>query len=103
MEYLELDLHTYCAKISKDMRNKLATALTKYEIIINKPLDFNTAMVTNGGVKLKEVNPTTMESRKHKGLFFAGEVLDIDGITGGYNIQAAFSTAYLCACHINKQ
>ena len=62
----------------------------------------NSAMVTAGGITLKEVNPTTMESRKQKGLYFAGEVLDIDGDTGGYNIQAAFSMGYLCAKSITK-
>jgi predicted flavoprotein YhiN len=53
------------------------------------------AIITAGGVKVKEVNPKTMESKLVKGLFFAGEVLDIDGYTGGYNLQAAFSTGYL--------
>ena len=54
-------------------------------------------MVTRGGVSLDEVNPKTMESKLVPGLFFAGEVLDIDGDTGGYNLQAAFSTAMTAA------
>jgi len=54
-------------------------------------------MVTRGGVTLTEVNPKTMESRLVQSLYFAGEVLDIDGDTGGYNIQAAFSTGFLAA------
>ena len=53
------------------------------------------AIVTSGGVSVKEINPSTMESRLVKGLYFAGEVIDIDGYTGGYNLQAAFSTGYL--------
>jgi predicted flavoprotein YhiN len=59
-------------------------------------------MVTKGGVATDEVNPKTMESKKLPGLFFAGEVLDYDGDTGGFNIQAAFSTAKLAADTINK-
>ncbi len=56
---------------------------------------FNEAIVTAGGVDTKEVDPRTMASRLVKGLYFAGEVLDIDGDTGGYNLQAAFSTGFL--------
>ena len=53
------------------------------------------AIVTAGGVSLDEVDPQTMQSRKIKGLYFAGEVLDLDGNTGGFNLQIAFSTGYL--------
>ena len=60
-------------------------------------------MVTRGGVALESVNPKTMESTIVPGLFFAGEVLDIDGDTGGYNLQAAFSTGYLAAQGIRKR
>jgi hypothetical protein len=60
-------------------------------------------MVTRGGVDLKEVNPKTMESRLVKGLYLVGEVLDIDGDTGGYNLQAAFSTAMLAASSITNK
>ena len=56
--------------------------------------DYNTAVVTQGGVNLKEINPKTMESRLVPGLYFAGEVLDLDADTGGYNLQIAFSTGY---------
>ena len=53
------------------------------------------AIVTRGGVSVKEINPKTLESKKIKGLFFAGEVIDVDGLTGGYNLQAAFSTGFV--------
>ena len=53
------------------------------------------AIVTRGGIKVKEVNPSTMESKKLKGLYFAGEVLDLDGVTGGFNLQIAWSTGML--------
>lgn len=97
-----LDEHTPCAQVNKKMREELVNILTRCPFIVNQLGGFHIAMVTAGGVHLKEVNPTTMESRKHKGLYFIGEVLDIDGITGGYNIQAAFSMAYLCAQHLVK-
>ena len=63
---------------------------------------FKEAMATAGGVSLKEVNPTTMEARRHPGLYFIGEVLDIDGDTGGYNLQFAYSSAMVCADNILK-
>jgi predicted flavoprotein YhiN len=56
--------------------------------------DYNTAIVTQGGVLTKEINPKTMESRLVPGLYFVGEVLDLDADTGGYNLQIAFSTGY---------
>jgi predicted flavoprotein YhiN len=56
---------------------------------------FKEEFVTCGGVDLKEINPETMESKLHKNLFFAGEVMDIDGVTGGFNFQAAWTTGYL--------
>jgi predicted flavoprotein YhiN len=54
-------------------------------------------MITRGGVSLKEINPRTMGSRRIKGLYFAGEMMDVDADTGGFNLQAAFSTGYLAA------
>ncbi len=83
------------AEITKIERNKLVAALCEFPFIIEKVGGFNMAMVTAGGVKLNEVNPKTMESRLVTGLYFAGEVLDIDGDTGGYNLQAAFSMGFL--------
>ena len=53
------------------------------------------AIITSGGVKTSEINPSTMESKLVKGLYFAGEVIDVDAYTGGYNLQIAFSTGYL--------
>lgn len=56
---------------------------------------FDEAVITQGGVSVKEINPSTMESRLVRGLYFAGEVLDLDGLTGGFNLQIAWSTGYL--------
>ena len=64
--------------------------------------NFSEAIVTAGGISLKEVNPKTMESKIIKNLFFAGEVLDLDADTGGYNLQIAFSTACLAARNAAK-
>ena len=69
---------------------------------VEAPGGFSVAMVTRGGVALDGVNPKTMESKVVPGLYFAGEVLDVDGDTGGYNIQAAFSTGFLAAMSITK-
>ncbi len=91
-----------CAQVTKVQREALVNTLTRTSLSISGLGGNHVAMVTAGGVHLKEVNPTTMESRKHKGLYFIGEVLDIDGDTGGYNIQAAFSMAHVCAQHITK-
>ena len=63
---------------------------------------FKDEFVTCGGVKLKEVDFRTMESRITPGLFFAGEILDIDGVTGGFNFQNAWTTAWIASCHMGK-
>lgn len=102
-QQVDVDEHMPCSQINKKMRESIVTMLTKCPFRVDALGGFHIAMVTAGGIHLKEVNPTTMESRKQKGLYFVGEVLDIDGITGGYNIQAAFSMASLCASHLSKK
>lgn len=81
-----------CCDLKREDILKMHRLLLSWEHTIAAAGRFETAMATSGGVELKEVNPKTMESRILPGLFFAGEVLDIDGETGGYNLQAAFST-----------
>ncbi len=90
------------AEISKKSRKALAELCCSHPFVIDKIAGFSTAMATSGGISLDEVDPLTMESKIVKNLFFAGEVLDIDGDTGGYNIQAAFSTAWMAAQAINS-
>jgi len=90
------------ANLNKVSRKNLISDLVEYNFIIDKIGDFDIAMATAGGIDLKEINPKTMESKLHKNLYFIGEILDIDGNTGGYNIQAAFSMAYLAAKHISS-
>ncbi|OOB80071.1 MAG: hypothetical protein BEN19_06870 [Epulopiscium sp. Nuni2H_MBin003] len=98
---LNIDYSINCASISKGQRKNLALFLTHMPLTVKKLGDM--AMVTSGGVNLKEINATSFESRKQKNLYFIGEVLDIDGDTGGYNIQAAFSMAYTCATYISRR
>jgi len=82
-------------QITKEERQRLAELLKAFDLKLLKPRPITEAIVTAGGVNVKEVNPQTMESKLIKGLYFAGEVLDIDGVTGGYNLQAAFSTGFV--------
>ena len=78
-------------------RKKIIDSLKNFKLEYNGLYDINCAVVTSGGVDLKEINPKTMESKIVKGLYFIGEVLDIDAFTGGFNLQIAFSTAVQCA------
>lgn len=89
--------------ISREERKKLITLITAFPFQVISKGDYNIAMATSGGVSLDEINMRTMESKIIPGLFFAGEVMDIDGDTGGYNLQAAFSTGKLAGETINKR
>jgi predicted Rossmann fold flavoprotein len=84
-----------CNQISSAERKKLRLLLKNFEMEVTGHRSFSEAIITAGGVSLKEVNPKTLESRLVSNLYFAGEVLDIDADTGGFNLQAAFSTGYL--------
>lgn len=92
--------------ILKEERLGLAKLLKNLDITITKKRPLKEAIVTIGGLKLKEINPKTMESKLYPGLFVAGEMLDISGYTGGYNLQAAFSTGNLAgisaACKLSQ-
>jgi hypothetical protein len=92
-----------CSELKKEERKKLISSLFEMSFEIESVGGFSQAMVTRGGVQLSEVNPKTMESRIVPNLFFAGEILDFDGETGGYNLQAAFSTGYVAGTTINKR
>lgn len=91
----EIDPEKECHQITRAERLGLVKLLKNLTLTVNGTRPIAEAIVTAGGVDTKEVNPKTMESRVVKGLFFAGEVLDVDGYTGGYNLQAAFSTGYV--------
>ncbi|HEY8909978.1 MAG TPA: NAD(P)/FAD-dependent oxidoreductase [Desulfosporosinus sp.] len=81
-------------QISREERKRLVRLLQELPITITETLSIETAIVTAGGVDVKEINPKTMASKSIEGLYWAGEVVDVDGITGGYNLQAAFAMGY---------
>ncbi len=81
--------------VTKEERKKLARIIQNFEISINGTLPIDEAVVTCGGVSTKEINPSTLESKLIKGLYFAGEAIDVDAYTGGYNLTIAFSTGHL--------
>ena len=87
-------------QISKEERQQISYMLQHMPLTVKGLRPVEEAIVTAGGISLKEFNPKTMESKLVKGLYGAGEVLDIDAFTGGYNLQAAFSTGYVAAMHI---
>ena len=84
-----------CSEITSEERRKIIDVFKHFPIQIKSLRPIDEAIVTSGGINVKEVNPKTMESKLIKGLFFAGEVLDVDALTGGFNIQIALSTGNL--------
>ena len=90
------------ANVSKLLRRSIISLLKDFRFTITSKRGFDEAIITRGGVDVKEINPKTMESKKIKGLYFAGEVIDIDAMTGGFNIQIASSTGYLAGLNAGK-
>ena len=82
-------------EVTREERRAFAALIKKLPLTVTGLRGFEEAIITRGGVSVKDVNPSTMESRKVKGLYFAGEVLDVDALTGGYNLQIAWSTGHL--------
>ncbi len=97
----QIDKETTTATLDKNRRKTLVSLTGGIVFRVSGTKGFKSAMVTSGGVSLSEVNRKCMESNLDKGLYFCGEVLDYDGESGGYNLQAAFSTAYLAAQHMH--
>ncbi|MEE1055533.1 MAG: aminoacetone oxidase family FAD-binding enzyme, partial [Acutalibacteraceae bacterium] len=87
-------------QISREMRQGLCSIIKGITLHITRPRPIEEAIITSGGVSVKEINPATMESKLLSGLFFAGEVIDVDALTGGFNLQIAFSTGYLAGQNI---
>ena len=81
--------------LSLEERKKLVETLKDLKLTAKSFRPIAEAIITSGGVNVKEINPSTMESKLVRGLFFAGEVIDVDAYTGGFNLQIAFSTGYL--------
>ncbi len=86
-------------EITKEERKAFVELIKNVPMTIAGVRDFKEAIITKGGVHVKEINPSTMESKKMSGLYFAGEVLDLDALTGGYNLQIAWSTGYLAGAN----
>ncbi len=84
-----------CSQITLEMRRQIVSTLKSLKFSVKKLRNIDEAIVTAGGVNVKEINPKTMESKLVKNLYFAGEVLDVDAFTGGYNLQIAFSTGFV--------
>lgn len=87
-------------QITKEDRESLVKTIKNFELKFDSLDDIDRAIVTSGGVDVKDIDPKTMESKKVKGLYFIGEVLDLDGLTGGFNIQIANSTGYSCGINL---
>ena len=81
--------------ITKEERQKLLNVMKEMEMHVERFRGYNEAIITKGGISVKEIDPGTMESTKVKNIYFVGEVLDLDALTGGYNLQIAWSTAYM--------
>ena len=95
LQKAEIPFDTKCNSITKEQRNSLVNTIKHFTVNINGFRPIEEAIVTSGGVCTKEINPKTMESKLCSGLYFAGEVIDVDAYTGGFNLQIAFSTGYL--------
>lgn len=90
-----IDAEKKVNEITKEEREHFVDVIKHMELTITGIRDYNEAIITKGGISLKEINPSTMESKLVKGLYFAGEVLDLDALTGGFNLQIAWSTGHL--------
>ena len=82
-------------EITKKEREELVKMIKNFEMTIKEFRPIEEAIITSGGINIKEINPKTMESKKVKGLYFAGEIIDVDSYTGGFNLQIAYSTGYV--------
>lgn len=95
LETMGVDICGRVNEVSRESRQKIRALLRDFCFTIRGTGSFKEAIVTKGGVSVKELSPKTMEAKKVKGLYFAGEVIDVDGYTGGFNMQMAFSTGHL--------
>lgn len=95
IEMTGIDPHKKVNSITKQERAKILDCLKNMRIPLHKFRPIEEAIVTSGGIDIKEISPKNMQSKLHPGLFFAGEIIDIDAYTGGFNLQIAFSTGYL--------
>ena len=95
-----IDPYIKVHQINKQQRTELCNLLKNFTLTVTGVRPIEEAIITRGGISTKEINPSTMESKIIEGLFFCGEVIDVDAYTGGFNLQIAFSTAYLAGSNV---
>lgn len=100
LESAEIESDKKVNQITKEERDKLVKTIKNFELKFESLDDINRAIITSGGVDVVDIDPKTMESKIVKGLYFIGEVLDVDAVTGGFNIQIANSTGYNCGINL---
>lgn len=100
LELSEIDPDKKVNEITREERMSFVKLIKTFPLTLNGLRDFKEAIITKGGVKVKEVNPSTMESKLVRNLYFCGEVLDLDALTGGYNLQIAWSTGHLAGTSV---
>lgn len=103
IELAKIDPHTKVHSITKAQRLKLRSLIKAFPVEISGARPISQAIITTGGVKVKEINPKTMQSKIKAGLYFAGEVLDVDAYTGGFNLQIAWSTGRLAGISASER
>ena len=97
---INIDYYEKACNISKEERFKIINNLKNFDLLYDSLRDIDEAIITAGGVNVKEIDPKTMQSKLVDKLYIIGEVLDVDALTGGYNLQLAFSSAYQAAMNI---
>lgn len=105
VDYVGIDSYKKVNEISKEERKKIVNGLKNFKFTLKALRGYNEAIITQGGINVKEINPATLESKIIKNLYLAGEMIDVDALTGGYNLQIAWSTGWLaglCAGDVNE-
>lgn len=100
LENAEINPSATSGYFTKEMRSSLVYSLKNLEYTIKSTRPIEEAIITSGGISVKEIDPKTMQSKICSGLYFAGEVIDVDAYTGGFNLQIAFSTGYVAGCNV---
>lgn len=98
-----IDTRCKVHQITKNERLSLVQTIKNFKINIKEKADFSEAIITSGGIDVSQINPRTMESKLVPNLYFAGEIIDVDALTGGYNLQIAYSTGYLAGISASKE
>ena len=98
-----IDPHLKVHQITKNERMMLVQTIKNFKINIKEKADFSEAIITSGGIDVSQINPKTMESKLVPNVYFAGEIIDVDALTGGYNLQIAYSTGYLAGISASKE